>query len=40
MRMKSLSAYGSDVGKLCEKARLEYSFRPDRVYYVALVLIN
>ena len=39
-RMNSLSAYGIDVGKLCEKANLEYSFRPDKVYYTALVLIN
>jgi len=38
IRMNSLSAYGIDVGKLCERAGLEYSFRPDRVYYVALVL--
>jgi predicted metal-binding protein len=40
IRMNSLSAYGIDVGKLCETAGLEYSFRPDRVYYVALVLIK
>lgn len=40
IRMNSLSAYGIDVGKLCGKAKLEYSFRPDRLYYVALVLIN
>jgi predicted metal-binding protein len=40
VRMNSLSAYGIDVGKLCEKAGLEYAFRPDRVYYVALVLIS
>ena len=39
-RMNSLSAHGIDVGKLCETAGLEYSFRPDRVYYVALVLIK
>jgi len=38
MRMNSLSAYGMDVGKLCEKAHLEYSFRPDKVYFVALIL--
>jgi predicted metal-binding protein len=40
VRMNSLSAFGIDVGKLCEKAKLEYSFRKDRVYYVALVLIK
>lgn len=40
LRMSSLSAYGIDVGKLCEKAQWEYSFRPDRVYYVALVLLK
>ena len=39
-RMNSLSAYGIDVGKLCKKAGLEYSFRPDRVYYIALVLMK
>ena len=38
IRMNSLSAYGIDVGKLCEKAGLEYSFRPDCVYYIALIL--
>ena len=37
-RMNSLSAYGVDAGKLCGKAGLEYSFRPDKVYFVALVL--
>ena len=40
VRMNSLSAHGIDVGKLCEIAGLEYSFRPDRVYYVALVLVG
>ncbi|MCL1805957.1 MAG: DUF2284 domain-containing protein [Clostridiales bacterium] len=40
IRMNSLSAYGIDVGKLCEKAGLEYAFQPDRVYYVALTLFN
>ncbi|MCL2704238.1 MAG: DUF2284 domain-containing protein [Defluviitaleaceae bacterium] len=40
LRMNSLSAYGIDVGKLCEMAELEYSFRPDKVYYAALVLVN
>ena len=38
VRMNSLSAYGIDVGKLCESAGLEYSFRPDRIYHVALIL--
>lgn len=40
MRMNSLSAYGIDVGKLCAMAGLPYSFGPDRVYFVALVLIK
>ena len=40
VRMNSLSAHGIDVGKLCEKAGLEYSFRLDRVYFVALVLMK
>jgi len=40
IRMNSLSAFGIDVGKLCEMAELEYSFRPDKVYYIALVLIK
>jgi len=40
VRMNSLSAHGIDVGKLCERAGLDYSFRPDRVYFVALVLIR
>ena len=40
VRMNSLSAYGIDVGKLCETAGLEYSFRPDKVYYIALVLMK
>ena len=38
VRMNSLSAFGIDVGKLCKMANLDYSFRPDRVYYIALVL--
>jgi len=38
IRMNSLSAYGVDVCKLCETADLEYSFRPDRVYFTAVVL--
>ena len=40
IRMNSLSAYGVDVGKLCEKAGLEFSFRPDKVYFTALVLMG
>ena len=40
VRMNSLSAYGIDVGKLCEMAGVEYSFRPDRVYFVALVMVK
>ena len=40
VRMNSLSAYGIDVSKLCEKAKLDYSFRPDKVYFIALVLIK
>ena len=40
VRMNSLSVCGIDVGKLCDMAGLEYSFRPDRVYYTALVLIK
>lgn len=40
IRMNSLSAYGIDVGKLCEEAGLPYSFQPDWVYYVALVLMT
>lgn len=40
VRMNSLSAYGIDVGKLCALAKLEFSFRPDLVCYVALVLMK
>ena len=40
IRMNSLSAYGIDVGRLCGTAGLEYSFSPDKVYFVALVLVN
>jgi len=39
LRMNSLSAYGIDVGKLCAKAHLAYSFRPDMVYFTALILL-
>jgi len=34
-RMHSLSAYGINVGRLCETAGLEYSFRKDIVYFTA-----
>lgn len=40
LRMHSLSAYGIDVGKLCDLANLDFYFRPDRVQYVALVLFE
>jgi len=40
LRMNSLSAYGIDVGNLCELANLPYAFSQDRVYYIALVLIK
>ena len=40
LRMNSLSAYGIDVGKLCETAGLDYAFGNDRVYYIALVLMK
>ena len=39
-RMHSLSAYGINVGKLCEKAGLEYSFREDKVYFTAYLGIR
>ena len=38
VKMESLSAFGIDVGELCEKAGLDYSFRKDRVYFTALLL--
>ena len=40
IRMNSLSAYGIDVGKLCEAAGFEYTFTPNKLYLVALVLIK
>jgi len=40
IRMNSLSAYGIDVGKLCEAAEFEYAFTPDKLYLVALVLVK
>ena len=39
-RVHSLSAFGIDVGKLCAKAALVYSFRPDKVYFTALLLVR
>lgn len=38
-RTESLGAYGIDVGALCSVAGLEYSFREDRLYLTALILI-
>ncbi|MCL2592257.1 MAG: DUF2284 domain-containing protein [Defluviitaleaceae bacterium] len=40
LRMNSLSAYGIDVGKLCEAGKMEYAFRSDKLYLIALVLIK
>lgn len=40
VKMESLSAYGIDVGELCERAGIPYSFRADRVYLTALLLIG
>ena len=40
VKMESLSAFGIDVGKLCETAGLPYSFCPETVYYTALLLIK
>jgi predicted metal-binding protein len=40
VRMNSLSAYGINVGKLCENAGLAYAFKQDIVYYTALLLIK
>ena len=39
LKMNSLSAYGIDVTKLCHNEGIEFSFRPDRVYYIALLLV-
>ncbi|MDR1892604.1 MAG: DUF2284 domain-containing protein [Oscillospiraceae bacterium] len=38
VKMESLSAFGIDVGKLCEQAGLAYSFSNDIVYFTALLL--
>ncbi len=40
LKMESLSAYGIDVGELCETAGLTYSFREDGLYFMALLLIK
>jgi len=38
VKMESLSAFGIDVSDLCLITRLPYSFREDRVYFIALLL--
>lgn len=38
LKMESLSAYGINVGELCQQAGLPFSFREDRVYMTALLL--
>jgi len=40
VKMESLSAFGIDVGELCEAAGLPYSFTPETVYYTALLLVQ
>lgn len=40
LRMNSLSAYGIDVGKLCELAGFDYAFSSDKLYLIALVLLS
>jgi predicted metal-binding protein len=40
VKMESLSAYGIDVTELCELAGLPFSFRPDVVYFTALLLLR
>ena len=40
LKMESLSAFGIDVGGLCEGAGLPYSFNPEIVYYTALLLLE
>jgi len=40
VKMESLSAFGIDVGHLCEAAGLKYSFSPEVVYYTALLLLK
>lgn len=39
-KMESLSAFGIDVGQLCKKAGLPYSFQSDRLYLTALLLLK
>lgn len=39
-RTDSLGAYGIDVGKLCESANLPFSFREDKLYLTALILLE
>lgn len=40
VKMESLSAFGIDTGELCKMARLSFSFRPDRLYLTALILLK
>ncbi|MCL2826485.1 MAG: DUF2284 domain-containing protein [Eggerthellaceae bacterium] len=40
VKMESLSAFGIDVGNLCELAGLDFSFRADKVFFVALLLVK
>jgi len=40
LKMNSLSAFGIDVGGLCESAGLPYSFSPEIVYFTALLLVE
>lgn len=40
IKMEALSAFGIDVGELCKTAGLDYSFRDDIVYLIALLLID
>ena len=40
VKMESLSAFGIDVGNLCGLAGLAFAFRPDIVYFTALLLVE
>ena len=40
VKMESLSAFGIDVGSLCAKAELPYSFSDEVVYMTALLLVK
>ncbi len=40
VKMESLSAFGIDVAALCREAGLDYSFREDRVYFTALLMLG